>query len=80
MATVRERVQKRRQQREARAFVWRQVFAARARNPTADADEIAGEVAAEIQENGEELGFDIGVLMQLLITVLPLILELFKRD
>jgi len=80
MATVKERLEKRQQQREARAYVWREVFAAVERNPTADAKQIAAEVATEIQENGEQLGFDVNVLLQLLITLLPLILQLFQRD
>jgi hypothetical protein len=80
MASARERAEKRRQQREARAYVWREVFAAVERDTTADPKQVAAEVAVEIQENGERLGFDVNVLLQLLVTLLPLILELFKRD
>jgi hypothetical protein len=80
VAKVRNRIEQRRQEREARAFVWQRVFAAVEQNPDADPNEIAAQVAVELEENAEKFGFDIGVLLQLLVTLLPLILQLFQRN
>jgi hypothetical protein len=80
MPSLADRIAERREQRAARALVWREVFAAVQANPDADPEQIAADVAVNLEDQAEAAGMDIAVLLQLLVTILPLILQLFQRD